>query len=254
MYKILANTIFLGKDVLFLPECHSTNDKVFELIRAGEAGEGTIVICKHQTQGKGQRGNTWESESGKNLTFSLVLKPNFLDVSEQFYLNMMISNSIRKLLQDYLPDLKVKWPNDLVVPDRGKLGGVLIENIVNSAAWEFAVVGIGLNINQRDFENKKATSLSLITGGRFELEELFRLLIAHLEQGYISLKKGKMDEVRLAYLNHLYLKDKWETFLESKREFEGKIIGVSQEGKLQVMLRGGSERLFDIKEIVFPKV
>lgn len=254
MYKILANTIFLGKDVLFLPECHSSNDKAFELIRSGKANEGTIVICNHQTQGKGQRGNTWESQAGQNLTFSLVLKPNFLDVSEQFVLNMVISNGIRRMLQDYLPDLKVKWPNDLVVPDRGKIGGVLIENIVNSSAWEFAVVGIGLNINQRDFQNKNAASLSLITGGHFDLEELLRLLVAHLEQGYISLKKGKMEEVRKEYLSHLFLKDQWETFTESEIEFEGKIVGVSQDGKLQILLKDGSERFFGLKEITFPNL
>lgn len=254
MYKILANTIFLGKEVLFLPECHSSNDKALELIRCGKANEGTIVICNHQTQGKGQRGNTWEALPGQNLTFSLVLKPNFLDVSEQFFLNMVISNSIRRMLQDYLPDLKVKWPNDLVVPDRGKIGGVLIENIVNSSAWEFAVVGIGLNINQRDFQNKNASSLSLITGGHFDLEELLKLLVLHLEQGYISLKKGKMEEVRKEYLSHLFLKDKWETFTENENEFEGKIVGVSQDGKLQILLKDGSERFFGLKEITFPNL
>jgi BirA family biotin operon repressor/biotin-[acetyl-CoA-carboxylase] ligase len=116
MYKILANTIFLGKDVLFLPECHSTNDIALQRIRQGNAKEGSIIICEHQTQGKGQRGNTWEAEKGSNLTFSLVLQPDFLDLSEQFYLNMMVSNAIRRLLHDYVPSLKVKWPNDLVVP------------------------------------------------------------------------------------------------------------------------------------------
>ncbi len=158
------------------------------------------------------------------------------------------------MLQDYLPDLKVKWPNDLVVPDRGKIGGVLIENIVNSSAWEFAVVGIGLNINQRDFLNKNATSLSLITGGHYELEELLKLLVAHLEQGYISLKKGKMEEVRKEYLSHLFLKDRWGTFTESEIEFDGKIVGVSQDGKLQIMLKDGSERFFGLKEITFPNL
>jgi BirA family biotin operon repressor/biotin-[acetyl-CoA-carboxylase] ligase len=254
MYKILANTIFLGKDVLFLPECHSTNDKALELIRLGKANEGSIVISAHQTQGKGQRGNSWETQSGQNLTFSLVLRPEFLDVSEQFFLNMMISNSIRKLLQEYLPDLKVKWPNDLVIPDQGKIGGVLIENIVSSVAWEFAVVGIGLNINQRIFQTNNATSLSLITGGKFELEELFRLLIAHIEQGYISLKKGKTETVRIDYLNHLYLKDQWVIFKEKESHFEGKITGVSQFGKLQMILRDGSERFFNLKEIAFPNL
>lgn len=254
MYKILANTIFLGKDVLFLPECHSTNDKALELIRLGKANEGSIVICDHQTQGKGQRGNSWETKSGQNLTFSLVLKPDFLDVSEQFYLNMMISNSIRRLLQDYLPYIKVKWPNDLVVPDRGKIGGVLIENIVGSGGWEYAVVGIGLNINQRTFETMKATSLSLITGSQYDLQELFRLLIAHIEQSYISLKKGKNDQTRNEYLSHLYLKDQWAVFKENESEFEGKIIGVSKFGKLQLILKDESKRFFDLKEIAFPNL
>ena len=254
MYKILANTIFLGKDVHFLPECHSTNDKALDLIRAGQVSEGSIVICADQTRGKGQRGNTWETGAGENLTFSLILRPIFLDISEQFYLNMMISNSIRRLLQDYIPDTKVKWPNDLVVPGHGKIGGVLIENIVSSGGWEFAVVGIGLNINQNSFSLKKATSLSLITGGKFDLEELFRLLIVHIEQGYIQLKKGKIEIVRKEYFSHLFLRDQWAHYADKESEFEGKIIGVSQLGKLQMSLRDGSERFFDLKEITFPNL
>lgn len=254
MYKILANTIFLGKDVLFLPECHSTNDKAIELIRDGGAKEGSIVICGHQTRGKGQRGNSWETQSGQNLTFSLVLRPDFLDISEQFFLNMMISNSIRRLLQDYLPEINVKWPNDLIIPGRGKIGGVLIENIVSSGSWEFAVVGIGLNINQASFETKKATSLACITDGKFDLEELFRLLVAHIEQGYIALKKGKIENTRKEYLSHLFLKDQWATYTGLHTDFEGKIIGVSDFGKLQMILRDGSERFFELKEISFPNL
>lgn len=254
MYKILANTIFLGKDVLFLPECHSTNDKALELIRSGQAREGTIVICGHQTRGKGQRGNSWESEPGQNLTFSVVLKPVFLDISEQFFLNMMIANSIRKLLQDYLPDLQVKWPNDLVIPGKGKIGGILIENILSSNSWEFAVVGIGLNINQGKFGTGKATSLARITGGQFDLQELFRLLVSHIEQGYISLKKGKLEEILRDYLQHLYLKDQWAVFNENTSEIEGKITGVTRDGKLQMMLRDGPIRTFDLKEISFPNL
>ena len=254
MYKILANTIFLGKHVLFLPECHSTNDRALELIRCGQAGEGSIVICDHQTAGRGQRGNTWETEPGRNLTFSLVLKPGFLDISEQFYLNMVISNCILSVFQDYLPDLHVKWPNDLVIPGKGKIGGVLIENILNSSAWEFSVVGIGLNINQRMFGTSKATSMALITGGHYDLEELFKLLISHIERGVVSLKKGKMEGVMKDYLGHLFLKDQWAIFKESGVEFEGKIFGVSREGKLQMRLRDGRVRIFGTKEISFPDI
>lgn len=251
MYKILANTIFLGKDVHFLPECHSTNDKAFELIRSGNAGQGSVIVCANQTRGKGQRGNTWEAEAGQNLTFSLVLEPDFLDVSEQFFLNMVISNAIRKMLQDYLPDLKVKWPNDLVLPGKGKIGGILIENLLSSGSWEYAVVGIGLNINQRNFVEPKATSLALATGGLFDLQELLRLLIVHIEQGYISLRKGKTDAIIKEYLHHLFLKDQWARFKDNRGEFEGKISGVSREGKLEMSLRDGTVRRFDLKEISF---
>jgi BirA family transcriptional regulator, biotin operon repressor / biotin---[acetyl-CoA-carboxylase] ligase len=252
MYKILANTIFLGKDVLFLPECHSTNDEAMDRIRTGMAKEGSIVITDYQYRGKGQRGNVWETQAGKNLTFSLVLQPKFLDVSEQFYLNMMVSNSIMKLLQDYLPDMKVKWPNDLVVERKGKIGGILIENIVGSSGWEFAIVGIGLNINQNQFGVGTATSLAKLTGNHFDLRELFRMLIAMIEQSYIHLKKGKRAEIKRDYLNHLYLLDKWEVFSQGENEFEGKITGISEDGKLLVELRDGKEKFFALKEISFP--
>ncbi len=95
MYKILANTLFLGKDIHFLPDCHSTNDITLQAIRQKEVQEGSIFITNHQTRGKGQRGNTWETKPGENLTFSLVLQPRFLDLSEQFLLNIAISNAIR---------------------------------------------------------------------------------------------------------------------------------------------------------------
>ncbi|MBC6366656.1 biotin--[acetyl-CoA-carboxylase] ligase [Algoriphagus sp. AK58] len=254
MYKILANTIFLGKDVLFLPECHSTNDMALSLIRQGKAREGSIVICDHQTQGKGQRGNSWEVQKGMNLTFSMVLKPDFLDLSEQFYLNMMVSNAIRKLLQEYVPYVKVKWPNDLVAPGFGKTGGILIENTVGSEGWEFAVVGIGLNINQKKFNVSTATSLALLTGSEFELEEIFKMLVTHLEQGYIALKKGKKSEIRSEYLRHLYLLDEQAVFMSNDTQIHGRIVGVSEAGNLLLETDLGTIKSFGLKEISFPKI
>jgi BirA family biotin operon repressor/biotin-[acetyl-CoA-carboxylase] ligase len=243
----------LGKDVLFLPECHSTNDKALEVVRQGKACEGSIVICHNQTHGRGQRGNTWECEKGNNLTFSLVLRPDFLDLSQQFYLNMMVSNAIRKLLQEYLPDLKVKWPNDLVVPAKGKIGGILIENIVGSAGWEFAVVGIGLNINQKEFAIDSATSLAQLTGNHFDLQEIFRLVVSYLEQAYLLLKKGKRQEIRSEYLSHLYLLGESRTFQASGEDVLGQIVGISDTGGLQIQTDTGQLRTFGLKEIRFPK-
>jgi BirA family biotin operon repressor/biotin-[acetyl-CoA-carboxylase] ligase len=252
MYKILANTLFLGKDIHFLPDCHSTNDKALQALRQKEVHEGSIFITDHQTRGKGQRGNSWETKPGENLTFSLVLQPKFLDLSEQFLLNIAVSNAIRVAMQEYIPQVQVKWPNDLVVPGVGKLGGVLIENLVGSTGWEYAVVGIGLNINQQDFSSPQATSLSLVTGSSYPLEELFRLLITHVEQAYISLKKGKSELLRQEYLRHLYLLDQWALYRVGEQVQEGKIIGLSETGNLVVELPTGKQQSFGIKEISFP--
>ncbi|PZX59269.1 BirA family biotin operon repressor/biotin-[acetyl-CoA-carboxylase] ligase [Algoriphagus ratkowskyi] len=251
MYKILANTIFFGKDVHFLSECHSTNDIALNLVRQFQVGEGSIVICDNQTKGKGQRGNFWQSEAGQNLTFSLVLRPDFLDISEQFYLNMTVSNSLRRLLQDYVPQLEVKWPNDLIVPGYGKMGGILIENTFSGKEWEFAVVGIGLNINQLSFDSETAVSLKSITGSQFELEELFRLLITQLEQGYIQLKKGKLQEIKSEYLMNLHRRDSWSKYSANEEQFSGKIVGISAGGKLEIELKDGEIEVFDLKEISF---
>lgn len=252
MYKILANTIFIGKDIHFLPDCHSTNDSALDEIRQGKVGEGSIFITHHQTKGKGQRGNTWEARPGENLTFSLILRPNFLDLSEQFLLNMAISNAIRKCVQEYLPDLKVKWPNDLVVPAQGKIGGILIENIVGSTGWEYAVVGIGLNINQREFQTSQATSFSLATGSQYSLEELFKLLVGYLEQAYIALKKGKYADIRADYLRHLYLFEQEALFTVGEETLVGKIVGLTEAGNLLLELPNGLRKPFGIKEIKFP--
>lgn len=252
MYKILANTLFLGKDIHFLPDCHSTNDMALQALRQKEATEGSIFITNHQTRGKGQRGNSWETKPGENLTFSLILQPKFLDLSEQFHLNMAISNAIRRCFQEYVPGLMVKWPNDLVIPGYGKIGGILIENLVGGKGWEYAVVGIGININQNQFASPQATSLSLVTGNTYPLEELFKLLIVHLEQAYITLKKGKNAVLTQEYVQHLYLIEKWAVFKVGEQELEAKIIGLTEIGNLLVELPTGKQQSFGIKEISFP--
>lgn len=252
MYKILANTLFLGKDIQYLPECHSTNDMAFQLVRNKKAQEGTVIICDHQQAGKGQRGNQWESEPGKNLTFSLILKPAFLDASEQFYLNMAVSCAIRKVLTDYFPLIQIKWPNDLIVPQSGKIGGVLIENSIGKSGWEVAVVGIGLNINQTDFGSEKAVSLKNLTSLDYSLQELLRQLVTQLEQYYLALRKRKFAQIHTDYLSHLFLYQEWATYEAEGDFFEGKIIAVQADGKLELELKGGSKQSFGFQAIRFP--
>lgn len=250
MYKFLANTLFLGKEIIYLTDCHSTNDEAQDRLRKGEIFEGSIVITDNQIKGKGQRGNQWFSEKGKNLTFSLVLQPRFLTPSEQFFLNMVISLSIIDFLSEYIKGIHIKWPNDIVHETDGKLGGILIENSLSQSSIESSIIGIGLNINQRDFSVANACSLAQLAGQDFDIWELFRVLIKHIEKRYIQLKKASWDQLKREYILKLFKFDEWSDF-EDKEIFKGKIKGITEEGKLIMEKENGHIQYYAFKEVKF---
>lgn len=250
MYKILANTLFLGKDVIYLPDCHSTNQLAMEMLKDKKVAEGSVVITDHQTKGKGQRGNTWESQEGKNLTFSIILMPRFLDAMDQFYLNMVVSISILEAIDDIIAGLKVKWPNDIVHQDDGKIAGILIENIISQSKIESAVIGIGLNVNQRYFQTETATSLSNLSGFDFDKHAIFEKLIQKLEFHYLELKKGNRKSIKDQYLKNMYRYHEMGDF-EDKEKFKGKILGVNEDGRLIIEKDTGSQNYYAFKEVKF---
>lgn len=250
MHKILANTIFLGKDIISLPECHSTNDEAMQRYKLGLAHEGSIVITDKQTKGRGQRGNAWYSEPDKNLTFTLVLSPKFLDASEQFELNIMVTLAIRDVLGNYSAGIKVKWPNDIVFNKGEKLGGVLIENTVSYKGIESSFIGIGLNINQIDFPFPGPTSVAKLAGGVVDKEEIFKLLIKSIENHYLRLKRGYKKSMRSDYISHLYRFDEWANF-EDTDIFKGRIAGISEEGKLFIEKENKVVNQYSFKEVKF---
>ncbi len=252
MDKIFAQTLFLGKNVINLSKCHSTNTYATELLSQKGAMEGTVVTTEHQIAGRGQRGNSWEADAGKNLTFSLILKPSFLHVQEQFYLTIITSLAIYDFLTDLLPDgMAIKWPNDIYHFQK-KLGGVLIENSLKNNILEWSVLGIGLNVNQSSFENEKATSLLLATGKEFVLEALLGNLLVNLEKRYLRLKAGMRQELRKEYLEHLYRIGELHSFRSGSEVFQGKIIGIDKVGHLAICTLPNDEvHYFGIKEIEF---
>lgn len=250
MYKILANTLFLGKDIVYLTDCHSTNDEANWRLGNRTATEGSIIITDNQTKGRGQRGNQWISEPGKNLIFSLILQPVFLIPSDQFYLNMSISLAITDFFSDYVQGIKIKWPNDIFHSDLGKLGGVLIENSLSPSSIESSIVGIGLNINQIDFALPNATSLAKLANQNFQIWELFRLLIMHIEIRYLELKRGQYSKILSDYLNKLYGYETWAKY-EDNSVFNGRIIGIGKEGKLIIEKENGTVNHFAFKEVKF---
>jgi BirA family biotin operon repressor/biotin-[acetyl-CoA-carboxylase] ligase len=249
LYKIPASSLFMGKNLVFVPECHSTNDLALKLCQQPGAPEGTLVITNNQIRGRGQRGNSWEAEPGKNLTMSLVLKPGFLAVKDQFYLNICISLGIVDFLKTYRSDVYVKWPNDIIVNGK-KICGILIENQIRGASFDHVVAGIGLNVNQQSFSLDTPTSLALLTSHEHDLQQVLEGVMKNIEVRYIQLREGRLSALKEAYIRAMFWFDEKRTFSDGTGTFQGTIKGVDASGRLQVQ-QDENLRTFDLKEISF---
>jgi BirA family biotin operon repressor/biotin-[acetyl-CoA-carboxylase] ligase len=248
LYKIPANTLFIGKNLVFVPDCHSTNTLALQLSQQPTATDGTVVITDHQTAGKGQRGNVWEAEPGMNLTFSLILKPKFLAVNKQFYLNIVICLALRDYLKEKTPDtIHIKWPNDILVHEK-KISGVLIENQLHGNLIINTIAGIGLNINQRVFDAPRATSLAILTGRPFDLDVELGIILGFIESRYLQLRQDKYEMLMNSYLESLYKRHERHTFSHDNTVFEGIIQDLDHSGKLRIKT-DGEIRSFTVKEI-----
>ncbi len=252
MHKDPIQSLFIGSKVIKLPSCHSTNRVVSDLLTEDKLTHGTVVITDHQTAGKGQRGNKWEAEPGQNLTFSAAIRPVFLPVNQQFELTVISSLAIvRTLLDLNLVDVSIKWPNDIFAAD-GKIAGILIENSVRSGQLEWAIIGIGLNVNQKQFATEGATSLFLQSGTSYMLEEVFEVLLGHLNAYYNWLRWGRISELRALYTRYLRWLDQPRTFRDTRTDhkFTGVITGVTDTGKL-IVKQNDLEKIYDYKQIAF---
>jgi len=250
LHKIRTDTLFVGKSIIFMPKCHSTNDEASKLLTNGTVEEGTIIYTNHQQKGRGQRGTEWASSPEMNLTFSVILFTGFLPVDRQFYLTMAVSLALIDSLIPLLPEgLKIKWPND-IYHNFAKLGGILIENVVQHNALKSSVIGIGLNVNQTSFNTlPNATSMATVSRRFFVLEDVFRAILQNLEYRYLMLKRLQMERLQADYHENLL---GWRQSLpfKSDQNFTGIVHGVSVDGKLMVD-SGGSLKSFGLKEIEF---
>ncbi|MBO3698543.1 biotin--[acetyl-CoA-carboxylase] ligase [Roseivirga sp. E12] len=233
-----------------MPSCHSTNDIALEMARNSDITEGTVIITDDQTEGRGQRGNSWHASPGKNITLSLLLKPKFLEASKQYPLNMAISLAVLKTVNDQLADneASIKWPNDIYV-GRRKIAGMLIENGLSRKTLDYSVIGIGLNVNQSDFGGLQATSLKDELDKDSDLELIFQKLVENVEAYYLQLKAGKSLAIKEEYLRSL-LGYRSKLKFRTEYEFEGTIQDVTESGQLSVSINGRSEN-FSFKEIDF---
>jgi len=215
--------------------------------------DGTVIMADHQFAGRGQNNNVWESKPGENLTFSIYLNPTFLAVNQQFELNKAVCLGIIDYLNLIIGDeFKIKWPNDIYYQDK-KIGGILIENITKGYQLKDSVVGIGLNINQKEFGdlNNRASSLSKILHQNYDLDKLLAQICQSIEKRYLQLKAGKLQLLHDDYLKRLFRINELHQYNIENQNFEGIIKGVTPTGRLTLQLLGGKLMDLDLKEVKF---
>jgi len=254
LYNNSANTKFTGKSIHFLPSCHSTNTVAGELIRTQKAVNGLIVITNEQTAGRGQQGNTWLSEANLNLTFSAIFFPSTYFIVDSFYLNIISSLAVTETIERFVSlekQVTVKWPNDIYIGNK-KVSGILIENTLRGDKIQTIVMGIGLNVNQSQFEISHATSLlQEAGGGQISLQEIFMQLCESIEYYYLKFEQGNKIELHNLYLQKLFRLNQIHLFRDVEGPFSGIIRGISINGELKIEKEFGQIQNYAFKEVTF---
>jgi BirA family biotin operon repressor/biotin-[acetyl-CoA-carboxylase] ligase len=239
--------------IIKLDEATSTNTVAAEL---GDAAEhGAAVWAVTQSAGRGQRGNTWEAEPGKNLTFSLVLRPTWMSAAHQFELSMLVSIAIVRVFERRLGrKVLIKWPNDIYV-DNKKICGILIENSLSGARIERSIVGIGINVNQTEFRSDAPNPVSMaqLTGEAFELRPLLEEFVSEIVEAVdFYADNTEPDELSALYASLLWRNDgamhRWLD-VASGSIISAKIKGVAVTGMLTLTDDAGTDRTYAFKEV-----
>ncbi|MGP8215041.1 MAG: biotin--[acetyl-CoA-carboxylase] ligase [Bacteroidia bacterium] len=258
----IPGTLFTGHIVDKLDKVDSTNTYALSLLKQRPPAEGYAVWALEQFAGRGQRGNSWLSEPRANLTFSIILHPRFLPVKEQFWLTKAMALAVAEFVSSYctsgLLNVAIKWPNDIYVNNQ-KIAGILIENVLEQASIKYSVVGIGINLNQLVFNTSlpNATSLKLLTGADFELEDCLNHIFIPIEKFYLELRAGNYRKIDEAYHKLLYRRNVICDLSINGQHCKGAIKGVSATGQLLVDTDNGRLNshehfeLNDVKSLVF---
>jgi BirA family biotin operon repressor/biotin-[acetyl-CoA-carboxylase] ligase len=245
-------TLFVGKNLIFLPETNSTNSYAIDLLKNVNPPEGTVVQTARQLKGKGQRGAAWTSEPLSNLTASIILKPSFLPLSRQFNLYIISALAVHDTTSQFLKtgqfDIKIKWPNDILV-NRKKISGVLIENKLQNDLISWSVIGVGLNINQLEFELQHATSLRLLVNSEMNVRKCLDLLCQFIEKYYLMLKAGKYEELHALYMERLFGINEILDFIFNDTLVQMKVEGLSDRGLLRLEKANGEKVEADLREL-----
>jgi BirA family biotin operon repressor/biotin-[acetyl-CoA-carboxylase] ligase len=228
-------------------EIKSTNLQASALLSEKKHLNSFVVQTEFQSMGRGQGSGRWHSEEGLNLLCSIVIKPESLKAEDQFYLSKIAALSLYDLISPGMEETYIKWPNDILVGN-GKIAGILVENTIQKNLIKNSIIGIGLNVNQVKFPqfDPEATSMSILTGDDFEIDEVLDLLLDNFSFWYESITEFDADYIDHAYLAALYRINKKAKYKADGVEFEGTIAGVEPDGRLKIQTKNG-----EFKEIEF---
>lgn len=246
-------TLFIGQNAIYLLETESTNSYATELLKNVNPIEGTVVYTTNQTHGRGQRGNSWDTEPELNLALSYILKPSFLNTKKLFYLYIISALAVHDLMAEILSpsqfDIKIKWPNDILVNSK-KIAGILNENAIGNALVSSSIIGIGININQAHFNNAiNATSIKLLTLKENKPEGVLKLLNKHFENYYLKLKNKNFEALLTIYYSHFYKRNEFTEFIIDGQQKKLLVKGINEYGFLNLQDTQGLDCFYDIKEV-----
>ncbi|MGQ9620448.1 MAG: biotin--[acetyl-CoA-carboxylase] ligase [Bacteroidales bacterium] len=244
--------MIIGSKKVYFERLSSTNIHASAMLRKGRVLEGTIIYTGYQTSGKGQAGNRWESEKDKNLLLSVILYPSVIRADRQFLISKVISLGVSDFLKNYIYEVAIKWPNDLYVRNE-KIAGILIENSIIRNEIDHTIAGIGININQEHFPRHlpNPTSLKLITGKEYNLDQCLNELATRLDARYKQLLYNRINRIEEDYKTSLYRFGQFTEFSDNRGVFEGKIISVTDIGRIQIEDRKGRIYEYGFNEVDF---
>lgn len=247
------SALFTGKNLVHFDRVTSTNNVLSEMLSNSKPlEEGSVILADEQSQGRGQQGSFWEASPHKNITLSLLYRPEFLTIEMQFYLSIAISLGISNFLEEVLQQTShIKWPNDIYFGNH-KIAGILIENTLMNSHLKTSIIGIGLNVNQVDFMSDAPNPCSMkgISGLDYSISDLLPKLFHHLEIYYLLLKAGKYEFLKEEYLSKLFRYEVDSYYSINSQIKKGKIIDIETSGRL-VLDVDNVRKSFDTKEIEF---
>jgi BirA family biotin operon repressor/biotin-[acetyl-CoA-carboxylase] ligase len=234
---------------IILERVDSTNNYAMAMVQSNTVGSGDAVFAMEQTAGKGRRGKTWKSNIGENIVLSIITQMQWLSVRQQFHLSAAVSLGCLDFFSKFLESgVKIKWPNDIFIYDR-KAGGILIENVLKGNLWQWSVIGIGLNINQQNFENQTLNAISLknITGENYNVIEIAKELHLLILKRIEKLGSGAFEEFLTEYNENLYCRNQIIKLRKGNVAFETRLRGVSEFGEM--ITKDAYERRFEFDEV-----